>query len=465
MTWQMNTSAIRSTEPERCRVTSVELSSSELHKKLMMPAYAFVAYICITFLLAVIGPFDYLVLSPIRVLLYLTFIMTCFIAGYRLSFRTAFSIEYLVRPGRKVWVLIGLAVGLATVTYALLYVGSTDGLAEAIADPGATYKQALSSANAGTEVSLAGQIQTLTYGVTMCAVAAACVYRKWYPRWIIALALCYPALQIALAVKTGTFKGAGDWLIFGLTIYSLSETKTLALKNKALLILVIALFFGAHIYSQESRKMAYGAAQGFGYLHETLFRDDNIIEEIIGLSTYEQLANPIFYMTNGYAGLSAALDQDFDWTYGLGNSIALQSYATQYFDIDISPHTYMVRAEEKTGWPAKMYWSTIFPWLASDITFGGCGILFAFIGYVYPRIYCRAYYSRCPISAALLFYLNVLLIFVPCNNQLMQVRQQMIAFLGTALTYWIVARTPWSGRPLSRQAVPAFTPLAVTEQA
>jgi hypothetical protein len=372
--------------------------------------------------------------------------MTCFITGYRLSFRTAFSIEYLVRPGRKVWVLVGLAVGLATITYALLYVGSTDGLAAAIADPGTAYKQALSSAKAGAEVSLAGQVQTLTYGLTICAVAAACVCKKSYPRWIIALALCYPALQIALAVKLGTFKGAGDWLIFGLTIYSLAEAKALAGRHKALLSLAIALFLGAHIYSQDSRKMVYGAAEGFGYLHETLFRNDNVVTKILGPSTYEQLANPIFYATNGYAGLSAALDQNFEWTYGLGNSIALQGYANEYLGTDILPHTYMVRAEESTGWPAMMYWSTIFPWLASDITFAGCGVLFAFIGYVYPRIYCRAYYSRCAISTALLFYLNVLLIFVPCNNQLMQLRQQMVAFLGTAFAYWIVARTPWSRR-------------------
>jgi hypothetical protein len=194
------------------------------------------------------------------------------------------------------------------------------------------------------------------------------------------------------------------------------------------------------MYSQESRKMAYGAALGFPNLHETIFRGDNVVAEILGPVAYDELASPIFYATNGYAGLSASLDQDFVWTYGLGNSMALQSYASEYFNIDVFPDTYMARAEAKTGWPALMYWPTIFPWIASDITFAGCGVLFALIGFIYPRIFYRAYISRCPLSTALLFYLNVPLVFVPCNNQLMQMRQQMIAFVGTLLAYWFATR-------------------------
>jgi hypothetical protein len=408
-----------------------------LRKKLIIPGYAFVAYVYITFFLAVAGPFDYLVLNSAKVFLFLTYVLVCFIMGYRFSLTKKFSGESIIKPGRINWVLIGIVLGVATTGYVLFHGGSSNSLAAAMTDPGTAYREALMAARKNLDVSLVSQIQTTTYGLTICAVVAVCVAWKSYPRWILYLAMCYPLLQLALAVRMGTFKFVGDWLIFALTIYSLSRAKVISSRQKALMAMAILIFFVAHIYSQESRKMAYGMATSYSYLSMTEFRSDNVVAKVLGAKTYEALANPVFYATNGYAGLSAALDQDFVWTYGLGNSGALMGYARQYLDIDLLPQTYMVRAEEKTGWPALVYWSTIFPWIASDISFTGCGVLFAFIGFIYPRILYRAYYSRCPLSATLLFYLNVLLIYVPCNNQMMQMRQAMVAFVGTSLAYWI----------------------------
>lgn len=428
-------------------MNSTGISGFTLHKRLMTPGYAFVAYVYITFLLAVAGPFDYLVLNPAKVFLYLTYIMVCFFAGYRFSFMRPFPSESLIRPGRKVWVLIGIAFGVVTTTYVVFHGGSSDSLLLAISDPGTAYRAALDANKGSVDVSLMAQIQTLTYGLTMCAMAAVFVGKKRYPGWIIALAWCFPLAQVALAVRLGTFKLLGDWLIFALTIYSLSRARATSRRQKVIMTIAILGFLGAHIYSQESRKIAFNAATGFAYLHSTVFRSDNVVSEVLGPGLYEQIANPIFYVTNGYAGLSAALDEDFVWTYGLGNSMALQSYAEQYFNLDLSKKTYIARAEETHDWP-QVYWSTIFPSLASDITFAGCGVLFAFIGFIYPKVYYRAFYSSCPLSTALLFYLNVLLIYVPCNNQVMQVRQQMIAFVGTVLAYWIATKI------LPREAYP-----------
>jgi hypothetical protein len=411
----------------------------------MIPLYAFVAYIFGSFLLAVVGPFEYLVLDPVKVFLYLTYVMACFIAGYRFSFRNGFPCGGLIRPGGKVWVLIGIVLGVATTSYILFHNGPSNSLVAALSDPGTAYRESHDAMRyaqkVGVDVSLVGQIQTLTSGLTIYAIAAACVGKKKYPGWILYLAFCYPLLQLAIAVRTGTFKFVGDWFVFALTIYLLAQAKTISRRNKVLMMLAVMAFLGAQMYTQESRKMAMGAALGFPQLPETNFRNDNFVAEALGPIAYDQLASPIFYLTNGYAGLSAALDQDFVWTYGLGNSIALQGYAREFLDVDVLPQTYIVRAGDKTGWTALRFWSTIFPWLASDITFAGCGIVFAFLGFIYPRVFCRAYCSRCPLSAALLFYLNVLLIYVPCNNQLMQERTQMIAFVGTALAYWIATKS------------------------
>ena len=420
------------------------VTQSGVSATLRLPARIFAAYLYLTLLLAAIGPFEYHVLNPLPVLLYITFVLACFFAGYEISVRRLSPQRQaasgpLIHHSLRFWITAGLILGLGTGVYSVLYEGPQESLNAALANPGHAYQQSILFSAKDT-VSRAGQISTLTYGLTIFALAAVFVRRDRFPTWVRWLAVACLMARIAYSLKSGTYKGIGDWMIFGLTLYQLVlyRRRVLTKRNTLYMALAFIIYFGGHIYGQQSRKQAYGLEADYSYLATTTFHSDGIIAKVLGPKAYELICYPVFYVTNGYAGLSASLEQEFVWTYGLGNSIALQTYASQYLAVqDVMPRSYIVRAEKATGWRTLTYWSTIFPWLASDITFPGCGVVFFLLGVLYPRVLCRALYSRCPLSASLLFYLNILLIFVPCNNQLMQTRWQMLGFVGTLLGYWL----------------------------
>jgi hypothetical protein len=178
--------------------------------------------------------------------------------------------------------------------------------------------------------------------------------------------------------------------------------------------------------------------ENFNYMILTDFRDEHILKVFLGKKMYSDFAMPLFYVSHGYAGLSASLKQEFVWTYGIGNSLALMGYARQYFHFEILNMTYPARSELATGWPSLRYWPTIFPWLASDFTFAGCGIIFFFIGIIIPILLKRVLCYGCGLSFTLLGYFSILLIFTPCNNQLMQERPQTMGFLITLLIYLFI---------------------------
>ena len=69
--------------------------------------------------------------------------------------------------------------------------------------------------------------------------------------------------------------------------------------------------------------------------------------------------------------------------------------------------------------PGKRHWHTIFPWLASDLTFVGTLVLFFFISYFYGKSWKEVLIYNNPISILLFSLLSILFVFVPANNQIL----------------------------------------------
>lgn len=125
------------------------------------------------------------------------------------------------------------------------------------------------------------------------------------------------------------------------------------------------------------------------------------------------------YLSDGYYGLSKCLDLDFEWTYGFGNSLALQATYDKITGETLYNHTYLGRMEKVYNIQGKAQWHTIFPWLASDITFVGALLLFFPIGYIYAKSWKEVLTYRNPVSYLMLCLLTIMLVFVPANNQIL----------------------------------------------
>lgn len=179
------------------------------------------------------------------------------------------------------------------------------------------------------------------------------------------------------------------------------------------------------------------------------------VVKLVGDRTAIGVATTLFYPTHGYLGLSYNLGSGFTWTHGLGASAVINSYAAQYLGTD-PPRTYPVRTEERTGWPAGMYWATIYPWLASDLTFPGAALFMLLLGWWFAKTWVEGAMHRDTLSLVLFGQLAIMIAYVPANNQIGMSRPVAIGFATLLLLYlgrWIrrsAGRPPLAGSGRSR---------------
>ncbi len=110
------------------------------------------------------------------------------------------------------------------------------------------------------------------------------------------------------------------------------------------------------------------------------FQPDSILESLTNRNFARGVAVVIHYPTHGYQGLGYDLETPFRWTEMRGSSVALDTYWEQYFGTSVKDDTYPARTEARTGYPADVVWSTVYPWLASDLSWAGTLVLMVFLG-------------------------------------------------------------------------------------
>ena len=117
---------------------------------------------------------------------------------------------------------------------------------------------------------------------------------------------------------------------------------------------------------------------------------------------------------------------------------AVESYRYQYLGgEDYRLLTYPHRTEAATGWPAGMYWATIFPWLASDLSFFGVPFLMFALGFVFARVWMGCLFTDSVLPPAALGLFAVFIAFIPANNQVLMQRQTLWAVL-SLIGLWLI---------------------------
>lgn len=141
------------------------------------------------------------------------------------------------------------------------------------------------------------------------------------------------------------------------------------------------------------------------------------------------------YLTNGYYGLSLALELPFESAYGLGHSSALLSLyerisgSTALFDI-----TYIARLSE-SGWNHKNYWASLYTWLANDVHFVGALIVVAFLARWFRQAWLDAVYAGNDLAAVVFVLICIVFLYLPANNQIGQTFDLYFAFVATFLLW------------------------------
>ena len=323
---------------------------------------------------------------------------------------------------------------------------------DSLSNPGELYVNALDRQENSSSTSIVGQLSTLAspifyFGTIYFIFNFSRTTRPWRHCLIaaIGLQLLYDVLlkgaqkaffDVGIMIVTATFLS---------TFFSLERYRALRRMGLILFAALLALF----IFFQLSRLDAYGITDYSGNGVMVLHRD-GLLFQLLGDSLGLGVSMFIGYLSQGYYGLSLCLQLPFQWTYGIGNSFALTSYAEQYFGIQgIFERTYPARMEAAFGWPAKMYWHTFFPWMASDITFGGTIVLMFFIGRVFAASLWNGATKGSTLDISIFYFMATLIFYLPANNQLMQTRSMMIGFT-VLLAIWTAKRLAPSNHLHSR---------------
>lgn len=365
---------------------------------------------------------------------YISLTIACLTAGYWLRanrYRGVPIPEPPEKPIKQIRNTVTIS-AIYYITYSVAYFGvfgitGPGALINALVNPGEAYiskyeifEQQITAANNPLV-----QIVTITAALAVPLIPLSIIYFRELTGAIRLLALLGVVSYVLVFLAIGTLVGLGTVVLYALVGAMIGRKKGLSSKTNRVkgfmaLALLLSGFAGYMAYNQSERLEEVGIS----YRYEP----NPIVSKLI---QDEQFARGVtvtgFYPTHGYLGLAYNMESDFVWTHGRGAARALDSYLTQYgFGSSVTARTYPSRTEVATGWDAGMYWSTIYPWLASDLTFlGAAGFMFL-VGWWMARWWWEASVERRWLPLFLLSQTIILIAYIPANNQLGLSRPNLI---------------------------------------
>lgn len=168
-------------------------------------------------------------------------------------------------------------------------------------------------------------------------------------------------------------------------------------------------------------------------------------EDLYGVSLPEPAEFGIYFVTRywslGYQGLSGSLHLPFEWTRGMGHSIFISRYVAR-LDPElkwVEESTYPARLENSSGYRADLYWHTVYPWLASDLTFAGALVFMGVVGFLLAAVWSDALRDRNPFALGFLGQLLLFFYYIPANNTRLGNPEAAVTLWGL-LALWLITR-------------------------
>lgn len=399
---------------------------------------------------------------------YVAFTIACFTIGYCVSIaRYRRAIPSAVpepdeREASQVRLLVSLS-ALYYVAYGITYLHQygmlgVSAIAEALRNPGAAYISKFAIVETLPATSAAAQAVTLASVLHAPLVPFLIVYwnRLTGPMRLFAIGAVVTYALFFLSI--GTLVGLGNVVVYAAAGILVTQARHVAApgrKRRTVLVLgIIAAFgFAAYMsYNQGSRIQAVGV--------KDRYQPNPIVQSLTNEQFARGVAVTAFYPTHGYQGLAYNLETPFEWTGGRGASRALDSYMAQYGGVDsVADRTYPARTELRTGWPAGMYWATIYPWLASDLGFTGAALFMGVVGWWMARWWYESAFLGSRLALLLLAQMLLLVAFVPANFQLGLSRGNLICITMLLALYFLTKKPPIPKGGSSREAALPATQL------
>ncbi|MDX1446648.1 hypothetical protein [Lishizhenia sp.] len=350
---------------------------------------------------------------------------------FRLGYRSKSLTSFSEQNTRKIFRVIEVSIKLSLVLYLInmIYLGSTGRLNLSLASLGENYSSFHEVYSEKSEQSiLTFELAILVLSAIpkfLCFTLGFYYFDRLAKRYKIYFISFIILIILTQTVAFGNQKSIGDIAIYGGVVLLLKSVNFSRQRRRKLIRYAVFGFvfvFGLFSFAQYSRlnsrnitsydlnnHMVSYAKFDFEHPVFKIFGDNFGL----GIATFTT-----GYLSNGYYGLSKSLESDWEWSYGVGNSVALSAIMKGVSGLDPYEKTYLNKLETEKGIPGKKHWHTAFPWIASDITWIGTLVFFSLMSFLYGKSYKEVLVYKNPVSLMMFALLTVMFIFVPANNQI-----------------------------------------------
>lgn len=433
-----------------------------------VPVNVGLCYLSATFLLFLFGPIDYPVRSYFGVVVYFVLVLLFLSVGFRAALRQR-ARESTLKLSRTVFVIGSVLALLILFPSSYYYTGKMPWeFLSAIEDQGSAYSS-LSSQLAATE----GQrgpiiiLRALAMPFVWAVIPFGVIYWSrlgWIYRGLLfSTVLC----SLIFSALRGTDREIADLLIVSGSAFAIATARKrleaqathrrgakkpggfLARRWRVVVVGFLALTVSGSVFI-ERKQDRMNTVSAFCFLNSGACADyDNPL--VAGMNDNGRFATSmaVAYITNGYYGLSLALEKPFEPSWGIGHSPALgRIYDILGGDQRITTKSFNYRNIDD-GWPQEYFWSTMLTSIANDVSFPGAVLLMGLFAWAWGRSWMDAVVAKND-SAAVVFCLAMFsVLYFPANLQILQTLEGY-----STVVFWVVAwwwfRPRDSGRTLPR---------------
>lgn len=409
------------------------------------PIFFFIAYLSFTIFLFAYGPWPYPVKNGLPLYTYLALAHLALFTGYlsaALGKPRGYFGKWRIESILKLSVLVNLV--LLWPTLAFRTGQWLPNLKAAILDPGAAYGQ--SNIARLQAVPVVEYIRIFAGPLLFWLLPLTIFYRRRLKKRLLGLAGLLIMGNVLTFVAMGTNKGIADTVLLGIGLLlagHYAQIARISPQGKRRLViggsLVMALFL---VFFARGMATRSGSGALYGYFSALQISADPENFMVRGLPASAQVGiyGLTSYLTQGYYALYLSLKEPFIPTFGVGHSMFLVNQVADLPGLAFVGRLPFPMRIEKYGWNAYGLWSSIYPWIASDVSFPGTLLVVFIIGRLFAQTWLDTLRGENPFAVAAFAQFLIMLFYFPANNQVLQSGESWTAFVGTLILWRFTRR-------------------------
>ncbi|HMH43264.1 MAG TPA: hypothetical protein VK557_07270 [Pyrinomonadaceae bacterium] len=407
-----------------------------------VPIVFFQIYLALTVFLFVFGPWHWPIVNGLKLYVFLALAHLALFLGYR----SVIHREPTVYSGK--WKIERIVL-VALIAHLLLLIPTSSfrsgsalpDVFGGLADPGLAYETSnrFRSEGGGS----AEYIRIVLGPLLFLLLPLTVLY--WHRLKVLVKALSAFAIFgfLAIYLAIGTNKALADFvlltpcLIFaGYMTGALRLNRTFKIVAIAFSTLAFILFITFFSSTMVSRMKGESQVSSFGRLGISADSDNFLVRDLPEKQRPAVIALTS-YLTQGYYAVYLALDEPFVPMFGVGNSLFLSHNAARITGNDeIEWMPYPMRLSRWDGWGN---WSTIYPWIASDVSFPGTIVVVFLIGRFFGLAWLDTIEGSNPFAVGVFAQFLIMLFYFSANNQALQTGEALSSFVGV-FALWLFTR-------------------------